>query len=103
MTFELEAFSLRDKIAIVTGGGSGIGEEISKAYARAGAHVVVAARQQDRLDRVAEEIRGLGRDSLAVSTDVTEPDQIDRLMDKTIEKFGRLDIMVANSGGAGGF
>ncbi len=103
MTFELEAFSLKDKIAIVTGGGSGIGEEISKAYARAGAHVVVAARQQDRLDRVAEEIRGLGRDSLAVSTDVTEPDQIGRLMDKTIEKFGRLDIMVANSGGAGGF
>ena len=103
MTFELEAFSLKDKIAIVTGGGSGIGEEISKAYARAGAHVVVAARQQDRLDRVAEEIRGLGRDSLAVSTDVTEPDQRDRLMDKTIEKFGQLDIMVANSGGAGGF
>ncbi|MAI41834.1 MAG: hypothetical protein CMP95_05205 [Gammaproteobacteria bacterium] len=101
MSFELEAFGLKDKIAIVTGGGSGIGEEISKAYARAGAHVVLAARQQERLERVAEDIRALGRQSLAIATDVTEPDQIDQLLKKTVERFGRLDIMVANSGGGG--
>ena len=102
MSFSVEdTFGLKDKVAIVTGGGSGIGEEISKAYARAGAHVVVAARRQERLDRVADEIREMGRESLAISTDVTEPEQVDNLLRKTIEKFGRLDIMVANSGGGG--
>ena len=97
----MSVFDLQDKIAIVTGGGSGIGEQISKAYARAGAHVVVAARKQERLDKVAEEIRQMGRESLAISTDVTDPEQVDNLLKKTVEKFGRLDIMVANSGGGG--
>lgn len=97
----MSVFDLQDKVAIVTGGGSGIGEEITKAFARAGAHVVVAARKQERLDKVAEEVRALGRKSLAIATDVTDPDQVNRLIEKTVEKFGRLDIMVANSGGGG--
>ncbi len=97
----MSAFGLKDKIAIVTGGGSGIGEAISKAYAEAGAHVVVGARQQERLDRVAGEIRKMGRESLAIATDVTVPEQVDNLIERTLEKFGRLDIMVANAGGGG--
>jgi gluconate 5-dehydrogenase len=97
----MSVFDLQDKIAIVTGGGSGIGEEISKAYARAGAHVVVAARKLERLERVAAEIREMGRQSLAIATDVTVPQQVDNLIEQTLEKFGRLDIMVANSGGGG--
>ena len=97
----MSAFGLQDKDAIVTGGGSGIGEAISKAYAEAGAHVVVGARKQDRLDRVAGEIREMGRESLAVSTDVTVPEQVDNLIQKTLDAFGRLDIMVANAGGGG--
>ena len=97
----MSAFGLQDKVAIVTGGGSGIGEAISKAYAEAGAHVVVGARTQERLDRVAGEIREMGRQSLAISTDVTVPEQVDNLIEKTLETFGRLDIMVANSGGGG--
>ena len=97
----MSAFGLEDKVAIVTGGGSGIGEAISKAYAEAGAHVVVAARKQERLDRVADEVRAMGRKSLAIATDVTVPEQVDNLIDKTLETFGRLDIMVANAGGGG--
>ena len=68
---------------------------------RRGAHVVVGARKQDRLDRVAGEIREMGRESLAVSTDVTVPEQVDNLIQKTLDAFGRLDIMVANAGGGG--
>ena len=97
----MSVFDLQDKVAIVTGGGSGIGEAITMAFARAGAHVVVAARKQERLDRVASEVRAMGRESLAISTDVTDPVQVDRLIKMTVEKFGRLDIMVANSGGGG--
>ncbi|MDG2072685.1 MAG: SDR family NAD(P)-dependent oxidoreductase [Pseudomonadales bacterium] len=97
----MSAFDLQDKVAIVTGGGSGIGEAITMAYARAGAHVVVAARKQERLDKAASAVRALERESLAISTDVTDPDQVNRLIEKTLEKFGRLDIMVANSGGGG--
>ena len=97
----MSAFGLQDKVAIVTGGGSGIGEAISKAYAEAGAHVVVGARQQERLDRVAGEIRAMGRESLAISTDVTVPEQVDHLIQKTLDAFGRLDVMVANAGGGG--
>jgi NAD(P)-dependent dehydrogenase (short-subunit alcohol dehydrogenase family) len=97
----MSVFDLQDKVAIVTGGGSGIGEAISKAYAEAGAHVVLAARKKERLDRVAGEIRAMGRESLVIVTDVTVPEQVDNLIQQTVEKFGRLDIMVANSGGGG--
>ena len=97
----MSVFDLEDKVAIVTGGGSGIGEAISKAFATAGAHVVVGARRRERLDRVAGEIREMGKESLAIATDVTVPEQVDNLVQKTLAKFGRLDIMVANSGGGG--
>ncbi len=97
----MSVFELQDKVAIVTGGATGIGEQISLAYARAGAHVVVASRNQENLDRVAAEIQALGRESLAIATDVTVPDQVENLIQRTVERFGRLDIMVANSGGGG--
>ena len=98
----MSKFELKDKIAIVTDGGGtahGIGRCISLAYAKAGATVVVAGRHQESLDRVASEIEGLGRESLAVVTDVTVPDQIDNLVKETLDRFGRIDIL-ANSFGA---
>ncbi len=93
-------YRLEDKVAIVTGGGSGIGECIAKAYARAGAKVVVASRNQENLDRVASEITALGRESLAVSTDVCVPEQVDNMVKQTLDNFGRIDILVNNAGAA---
>jgi len=89
---------LKDKIAIVTGGGNGIGRGIALAFARAGAHVVVASRNQQNLDAVAAEIESLGRESLAIRTDVCDQDMMAGLVGGTVEKFGRLDIMVNNAG-----
>lgn len=93
-------FQLKDKIAIVTGGAGGIGSRIAREYAKAGAHVVVASRNQENLDKVAVEIRALGRESLAIATDVTIPEQVDNMVKQTLNKFGHLDIMVNNAGGA---
>jgi len=98
---KMSVFDLQDKIAIVTGGGSGIGASISKAYAIAGAHVVVAARKKDRLEKVAAEVEALGSQAMVVVTDVTVPDQVENLIQQTLDKFGRIDIMVANAGGGG--
>ncbi len=95
-----ELFGLQDKVAIVTGGAGGIGTRIAREYAKAGAHVVVASRKQENLDKIAEEIRGLGRKALAIATDVCIPEQVDNLVAKTVEELGRLDIMVNNAGGA---
>lgn len=95
----MSRFDLSGKVAIVTGGGSGIGKAISLAYASAGADVVLAARGVERLEEAAEEIRALGRRALAIPTDVTEPEQVEALVAQTSEQMGQLDIMVANSGG----
>lgn len=93
-------YRLADRIAIVTGGGSGIGECIAKEYAKAGANVVVASRNQENLNRVASEIEALGRASLAVATDVCIPEQVDNMVKQTMDKFGRIDILVNNAGAA---
>ena len=92
-------YDLDSKVAIVTGGGGGIGTHISLEYARAGAAVVVASRNQGRLDEVAAEIADLGGRALAVATDITAPDEVDALIAKTVAEFGRLDVMVNNAGG----
>jgi|TARA_Y100000310_G_scaffold336878_1_gene422543 NAD(P)-dependent dehydrogenase (short-subunit alcohol dehydrogenase family) len=91
---------LEDKVAIVTGGGSGIGECIAKEYAKEGAHIVVASRNQENLNRVAAEVESLGRQSLAVGTDVSVPGQVDNMVKQTMDKFGRIDILVNNAGAA---
>ena len=96
----MSKFELQDKIAIVTGGGTGIGKGIALEYARAGANVVVASRNQENLDKVAAEIKALGRESLVVVTDVCIPEQVDNMVKQTVDKFGRVDILVNNAGGA---
>ncbi|MBU2497805.1 MAG: SDR family oxidoreductase [Proteobacteria bacterium] len=94
----LKEFNLEGKVAIVTGGSRGIGKGIALTLAEAGADIVVAARSQAPLEQVAQEIRGLGRRALAVPTDVTRANQIERLVEGAIEAFGRIDVLVNNAG-----
>jgi 3-oxoacyl-[acyl-carrier protein] reductase len=91
---------MQDKVAIITGGAGGIGSRIAREFARCGAHVVIASRTRERIEQVAEEVRGLGREALAITTDVTDPAQVARMVDQTVERFGSIDIMVNNAGGA---
>jgi 3-oxoacyl-[acyl-carrier protein] reductase len=89
---------LDGKVAIITGGSSGIGKSIALTYAEAGAKVVVASRTQENLDKVAVKIKALGTESLAIATDVRKPEQVDNMVKQTVDHFGRLDIIVNNAG-----
>ncbi|MFC1951401.1 SDR family NAD(P)-dependent oxidoreductase [Chloroflexota bacterium] len=91
-------FSLEGKKAIVTGGSRGIGRAIALTYAEAGADVCVASRTAEDLEKVAEEIRALGRKALVVPTNVALKSDVDNMVDETIKEFGTIDILVNNAG-----
>jgi 7-alpha-hydroxysteroid dehydrogenase len=95
----LDRFTLTDKVAIITGAGKGIGRGIAIGFAEAGAHVVCAARTDEDIERVAGEVRALGRRAIAVKTDVLVTADLERLVDATITEFGRVDVLVNNAGG----
>lgn len=96
----MEPFDLSGKVAVVTGGGQGIGEGIATSLARAGASVVVAARHVDRIERVAGEINEAGGAAIAVATDVTDREALTALADAAVETFGGLHVWVNNAGGS---
>jgi NAD(P)-dependent dehydrogenase (short-subunit alcohol dehydrogenase family) len=90
---------LKGKVAVITGGGSGIGKGIALAFAGEGCAVVLAGRTVPRLEAAAAEIRATGAEALAVPTDVTDETQVVALFQATMERYGRLDLLV-NSAGA---
>ena len=90
-------FSLKDKVAVVTGASQGIGRDTALALAQAGAKVAVAARSEEKLAALVTEIEAAGSTALAVKMDVADADQVKAGFKQVIEKFGRLDILVNNA------
>jgi len=91
-------FGVEGKVAIVSGGGRGIGKAICLTLAEAGADIAVVARTREQIEQTAQEIRQLGQNALAIPTDVTEEDQIKRVVEQTLSQFGKIDILVNNAG-----
>lgn len=94
-----QAFSLAGKVAIVTGGGKGIGKAIGLVFAEAGATVVFAARTKSDIDQAVEQAQAFGVKALAVECDVLEDEHLDKLINTTVNQFGKIDILVNNAGG----
>ncbi len=95
-----DSFDLTNQVAVVTGGGTGIGEGIAKVYANAGAKVVVAGRRVEPIEQVAADINAAGGEAIAVQTDVTDRGQLEALADAAVEQFGSLSIWCNNAGGS---
>lgn len=92
--------ALEGKVAVVTGGSKGIGKAVATAFAEAGASVALAARGEEDLARAAKEVEAAGGEALPVATDVTDPAQVQALVERTVERFGTVDILVNNAGAA---
>lgn len=92
---------LQDKVAIVTGGGRGLGRAIALLFGKEGANVVVAAPKQNQIEHVAQELNVLRKNAIAVQTDVSDEAQVDHMIQKTLEVYGTIDILVNNAGSRG--
>jgi NADP-dependent 3-hydroxy acid dehydrogenase YdfG len=89
---------IEDKVVVITGASSGLGEATARHLAAQGAIVVLGARRADRIEKLAEELTAAGHRAKAVPTDVTDRDQVRRLVDTAVEEFGRVDVMLNNAG-----
>ncbi len=98
----MNRFNLSGQVAIITGGGTGLGRAISMGLAQAGADVILASRRAEPLKETAREVEKLGRKALVIPTDVTNPDQVNNLIARTINELGKIDILVNNAGIAKG-
>jgi 3-oxoacyl-[acyl-carrier protein] reductase len=90
-------FSLKDKVALITGASQGIGRDTARALSEAGAKLAVAARNEEKLASLVSEIESAGGQALAIKLDVADPDQIKSAFKQVTEKFARLDILVNNA------
>jgi NAD(P)-dependent dehydrogenase (short-subunit alcohol dehydrogenase family) len=95
-----ELFDLKGQVAVVTGGATGIGLQMAKGLAEAGANIVICSRRADVCEAAAAEIEMIGVRALAVGCDVTQADQVEKLKDAVLAKFGRVDILFNNAGRA---
>ncbi len=90
--------NIEGKVIVITGASSGLGEAAAKHLAHLGAAVVLGARRTDRIEKLANEIQESGGKALAIATDVTQRDQVKKLVDSAVEKFGRVDVILNNAG-----
>ena len=90
--------SLKDQVVIITGAGSGIGRQAALLFAKEGAKTVLADIKEERLPPVTSAIKKLGGETIAITTDVSKRDHIDRMVDTAVERFGRVDILINNAG-----
>jgi sorbose reductase len=94
----LDLFDLHGRTALVTGASSGIGKKVAEAYLQAGAQVAIAARHFEVLEKVAEELASTGATVMPIGCDVTQPDQVSRMVDQVTAELGGIDIAVCNAG-----
>lgn len=98
----LDLFKLNGKTAIVTGGGRGLGAQIAKGFAEAGANVVLCSRNSDACIEMSKELETLGVRSIGLACDVTKQEDVKRVVEETLKQFGTIDILVNNSGATWG-
>ena len=90
---------LKGKSIIITGGGTGLGKSMATRFAELGADLVITSRRQNVIDETAEELRQYGGQVLAVPCDVRDPDQVQHMVDETVNTFGKIDILLNNAAG----
>ncbi|MFN8160533.1 MAG: SDR family oxidoreductase [Solirubrobacterales bacterium] len=99
MSRSLDPGANRGRVALISGGGTGIGRATARAMAASGAEVAICGRRPEPLEVVRSEIEGRGAGCLALHCDIREPEQVERLLDAVLERFGRVDVLVNNAGG----
>lgn len=87
-------FTLEDKVALIAGGGRGIGRTLALAFAEAGAHVAVVSRTLPELEKVTQEVHRYGRRGLAVKADLTQGAEVEQMVEQVLQEFGRIDVLV---------
>lgn len=90
--------TLKDKVIVITGASSGIGEAMAKVYSEHGAKVVLGARSQEKLQKLVDEIRAKGHQAACCGVDVTKPEECKALIDTAVKEFGGIDILICNAG-----
>jgi NAD(P)-dependent dehydrogenase (short-subunit alcohol dehydrogenase family) len=93
-----DLFDLSGETAIITGAGRGLGKSMAHALAEAGANIVVAGRTMENIEKTAEEIKKAGIKAIAIKTDISKMDDVNRMAETTVKEFGRIDILVNNAG-----
>ncbi|QMR78246.1 SDR family oxidoreductase [Enterobacter sp. RHBSTW-00175] len=90
--------NIKDKVIVITGASSGMGEAAARHLAANGAKIVLAARRTDRIDAIASELTKQGKEAIAVATDVTKRDDVQHLIQSAVNRFGRVDVLINNAG-----